>query len=101
MFSDSAEFQGDITTAIENQCNNRMELYAQNVLTLFVPHRHKGELISSKNNTRYPHVQRLQELYKEDEEQKRCKKPLRIFLFPTKCFCRIYKMHVQMLFDSN
>ena len=79
MFPDTAEFDGNIVEATESERCNAMEKYAQTVLTLLVPHRHKDDIMSSAGNTKFPYIQKLQEIYDSDQKLLRKNKKARVF----------------------
>ena len=62
MFPDTASFKGNILFCAPEDINSKMEEYAQLVLSLFLPHRHEGEL-KSVGDTRFPYVYKLREVY--------------------------------------
>ena len=78
MFPDTASFKANIVDCPESEMNNKMEEYAQLVLTLFLPHRHAGDLKVSWA-TPFPYVHKLQEVYQRDVMAKRWGEPMVVF----------------------
>ena len=58
MFPDTAAFKGNIFECDETGMNSHMEQYAQLVLTLFLPHRHVGDL-QAVNTDKFPYLLKL------------------------------------------
>ena len=69
MFPDTASFKCNIFECDESQMNSKMEEYAQLVLTLFLPHRHIGDL-KPAGSSKYPYVMKLREVYHQDVMRK-------------------------------
>lgn len=68
-FPDTQQFRDNILTCADDKINRAMELYAQMVLTLLLPHRHFGEL-QCPDNPIHPYTHKLRKCYEEDSQLK-------------------------------
>ena len=68
-FPDTETFRSDMLTCSEEDICRPMELHAQYILTLLVPHR-SAESLQSSGHIQYPYVHKLREIYDEDEHRR-------------------------------
>ena len=84
VFPDSCDFHGDILTCADADINEAMEVYAQAVLTLLMPHRTKSDL--QVNSADYPHAKKLREIFEEDQCLKESGEDPMVFTEQNMCF---------------
>jgi len=79
LFPDSSKFQCDILYCETEQMTLKMEEYSQAVLTLLLPHRHKGDFLPENDPDKpYPYTRKLQEVARDDllSEEVRNEEPI-------------------------
>ena len=81
MFPDTADFKGDIRTAAPNDLNSKMEVYAQLVLCLFMPHRSRDDITVA--GSPFPCTEKLQEVWNVEEGHRSRGENDRIRVFTT------------------